>query len=105
MLTTTGISSSQLASDDPPATALTNAGRLRRALSRCIGRLARLLARHRAVGVAAIAPDEAANPTLRDLGLEERRRDSPYDLADIHPGIESTRMHLFTMTGRYWRGS
>lgn len=105
MLTTTTISSCQLAGDGSPSTALTKADRLRRTLSRGIRRLAPLLAPRRAVDLAAIGPDEAGHATLRDLGLLERGRGSPYDLADIHPGIETTRMHLFTLTGRYWSGS
>ena len=48
---------------------------------------------------------QVGEATLRDLGLRDTRRCTPYELADIHDGLESTRMRLFVMTGHYWRGS
>ncbi len=100
-----------------PAGALADAARRRPAGRRAPGLFPTLLAwlrttllatlrnlgRNRAEAV--IDPDAAGDATLRDLGLENRRGPSPYDLTDMHPGLESTRMRLFVMTGHFWRGS
>jgi hypothetical protein len=100
-----------------PAGDLADAPGQRRAGRRGPGRLpallasvgATLLAALRGLGrtraEAAIDPDEAGDATLRELGLENRSAPSPYDLADMHQGLESTRMRLFVMTGHFWRGS
>ena len=80
-------------------------GWLRRSLSRCGRLLASLLTPWRAGPQWAFHPDEPGDAILRDLGLEGRRTGSACDLADIDPGLESTRMRLFVMTGHYWRGS
>ncbi len=70
-------------------------------------RAARLLARwqRRAAGPTASEFDQVGEATLRDLGLRDTHRCTPYELADIDAGLESTRMRLFAMTGQYWRGS
>jgi hypothetical protein len=80
-------------------------GARRSAIARTFERLARFFSPRRSADIAAIGPDEAGDATLHDLGLEYHRPGSTYDFVAIHPGIESARMHLFTMTGRYWRGS
>jgi hypothetical protein len=70
-------------------------------------RAARLIRRWR--GRAAVRTagelDEVGESTRRDLGLLDTHRCTPYELADIDAGLESTRMRLFVMTGHYWRGS
>ena len=70
-------------------------------------RAARLLARwrRRAAVPTACDFDGVGEATLRDLGLLDTHRCTPYELADIDAGLESTRMRLFAMTGHYWRGS
>jgi hypothetical protein len=80
---------------------------VRRLLRIAAARTARLLApwRHRLAAPAARELDEVGDATLRDLGLLDAYRGTPYDLADIDAGLESTRMRLFAMTGQYWRGS